>query len=108
VKNGIDIIKTPFQHTQMSDRGPESVKEKIQEALDKFLGATSDLSPNDTDNPLIGKPPAPTATPEATAPESASPNPSASNAQAPAEPVAPKPIVSNPPTPAPGATKSGS
>ena len=23
VKNGIDIIKTPFQHTQMSDRGPE-------------------------------------------------------------------------------------
>jgi hypothetical protein len=71
VKNGIDIIKTPFQHTQMSDRGPDSVKEKIQEALDHFLSdsSTSELSPNATDNLLIAKPPAPsTSAPTTTVP----------------------------------------
>src|SRR5579864_5482745 len=43
--DGIDIVKTPFQHTWLSDRGPEDAKEKIQATLDKFLGAnaTSDL-----------------------------------------------------------------
>jgi hypothetical protein len=47
----------------MSDRGPDSVKEKIQEALDHFLSdsSTSELSPNPTDNLLIAKPPAPSA-----------------------------------------------
>jgi dienelactone hydrolase len=55
--DGIDIVKTPFQHTWMSDRGPEEAREKIQSTLDKFLGdtATSDLSPVATDNPLIAK-----------------------------------------------------
>jgi hypothetical protein len=54
---GIDIIKTPYQHTWMSDRGPENAREKIQAELDKFLGdsANSDLSPMQTDNPLIAK-----------------------------------------------------
>jgi hypothetical protein len=54
---GIDIVKTPFQHTWLSDRGPEEAKEKIQATLDKFLGATatSDLSPVATDNPQIAK-----------------------------------------------------
>jgi dienelactone hydrolase len=54
---GIDIIKTPFQHTWMSDRGPEDAREQIQASLDKFLGdsANSDLSPVPTDNPLIAK-----------------------------------------------------
>jgi alpha/beta hydrolase fold len=54
---GIDIVKTPFQHTEMSDRGPNEVKEKIEQTLDKFLGSsdTSDLSPVSTDNPLIAK-----------------------------------------------------
>jgi hypothetical protein len=54
---GIDIVKTPFQHTWLSDRGPEEAKEKIQATLDKFLGATgtSDLSPVATDDPLIAK-----------------------------------------------------
>jgi len=53
----IDIIKTPFQHTWMSDRGPEAAKEKIQAALDQFLGSspTSDLSPVPTDKPLIAQ-----------------------------------------------------
>jgi alpha/beta hydrolase fold len=88
VKDGIDIIKTPFQHTQMSDRGPDSVKEKIQEALDHFLtdSSSSELSPNNTDNPLIAKPPA--ATPTASAPAA--------------------PLVSNPVPPAPGPARSGS
>jgi hypothetical protein len=55
--DGIDIVKTQFQHTDMSDRGPDSVKEKIQATLDHFLGdaAVSDLSPAPTDKPLIAK-----------------------------------------------------
>jgi len=54
---GIDIVKTPFQHTWMSDRGPENAREQIQSTLDKFLGASSssDLSPVQTDNPAIAK-----------------------------------------------------
>jgi hypothetical protein len=62
--DGIDIVKTKFQHTEMSDRGPDSVKETIQATLDRFLGdpAASDLSPAPTDKPLIarlGPPPYP-------------------------------------------------
>ena len=55
--DGIDIVKTQFQHTDMSDRGPDSVKEKIQATLDQFLGdsSASDLAPAPTDNPLIAK-----------------------------------------------------
>ena len=88
VKDGIDIIKTPFQHTDMSDRGPDSVKEKIQEELDHFLtdSSSSELSPNNTDNPLIAKPPA--ATPPAPAPAA--------------------PVVSNPAPSTSGPTRSGS
>ena len=54
---GIDIVKTPFQHTWMSDRGPENAREQIQSTLNKFLGesAASDLSPVPTDSPLIAK-----------------------------------------------------
>ena len=53
--DNIDIVKTQFQHTWMSDRGPDSVKEKIQATLDKFLGdaTSSDLKPAPTDKPLI-------------------------------------------------------
>jgi hypothetical protein len=55
--DSIDIVKTKFQHTDMSDRGPDSVKETIQATLDQFLSdpATSDLAPAPTDNPLIAK-----------------------------------------------------
>jgi pimeloyl-ACP methyl ester carboxylesterase len=35
--DGIDIVNTQFQHTDMSDRGPASVKERIQATLDAFL-----------------------------------------------------------------------
>jgi hypothetical protein len=55
--DGIDIVKTQFQHTWMSDRGPDSAKETIQATLDQFLGdkSVSDLAPASTDNPLIAK-----------------------------------------------------
>ena len=54
---GIDIVKTPFQHTWMSDRGPENAREQIQATLEKFLSdsASSDLSPVPIENPLIAK-----------------------------------------------------
>jgi alpha/beta hydrolase fold len=55
---GIDIVKTEAQHTDMSDRGPDSVKESIQSLLDKFLSdaASSELSPADTSNPIVSDP----------------------------------------------------
>jgi pimeloyl-ACP methyl ester carboxylesterase len=55
---GIDIINTGAQHTEMSDRGPNSVKEKIQETLDRFLrdSASSALTPADTTSPMIMNP----------------------------------------------------
>jgi len=57
-KDGIDIVNTGALHTDLSDRGPESVKEKIQATLDKFLRdtAVSDLAPADTTAPMIANP----------------------------------------------------
>jgi hypothetical protein len=34
---GIEIVKTDFQHTDMSDRGPDTVKESIKSVLARFL-----------------------------------------------------------------------
>ncbi|RJF78784.1 alpha/beta fold hydrolase [Rhodopseudomonas palustris] len=34
---GITVVNTGFQHTDMSDRGPDDVKNSISSALDKFL-----------------------------------------------------------------------
>ena len=58
LKDGIDIINTGALHTELSDRGPDSVKEKIQATLDKFLQQTaaSDLAPADTTAPMIANP----------------------------------------------------
>ncbi len=56
-KTGIEVIKTGAQHTDMSDRGPEVVKEKIQNALDQFLNEDSDLRPAQTDKLTISKAP---------------------------------------------------
>jgi hypothetical protein len=55
---GIDIIHTGAQHTEMSDRGPDAVKEKIQATLDRFLrdSASSALAPADTKSPMIMNP----------------------------------------------------
>ena len=51
----IDIVQTQFQHTWMSDRGPNSAKERIQATLDEFLGNgnASELAPVDTDNLIV-------------------------------------------------------
>jgi hypothetical protein len=53
--DGIDIVHTPFQHTDMSDRGPDSVKKRIQATLDEFLGngSSSELASVPTDNLII-------------------------------------------------------
>src|SRR5258705_13041512 len=42
MKAGIDIVRTDAQHTDMSDRGPDSIKTSIQIAVDKFLNENSD------------------------------------------------------------------
>jgi predicted esterase len=53
----VDIINTGALHTQLSDRGPEALKERIQATLNKFLGnvASSDLRA-DTTAPMIANP----------------------------------------------------
>jgi len=62
--DGINIVNTKFQHTDMSDRGPDAVKETIQAALDHFLGDsdTRELAPADSDELIVvklGPPPYP-------------------------------------------------
>jgi hypothetical protein len=54
----ISIVNTTAQHTDMSDRGPDSVKERIQASLDRFLSdsSTSDLTPANTDKPIVSNP----------------------------------------------------
>jgi hypothetical protein len=52
---GTDIVQTDAQHTDMSDRGPDAVKESIEQALDKFLEQTSAPAPvagTDADRPV--------------------------------------------------------
>jgi hypothetical protein len=55
-KAGITVVKTGYQHTDMSDRGPDEVKEKIQGLLDQFLDDDSVLAPVDTKSPKITEP----------------------------------------------------
>ena len=44
-KLGITVVHTGAQHTDMSDRGPDVLKAKIQALLDKFLDDDSKLAP---------------------------------------------------------------
>jgi dienelactone hydrolase len=55
-KSGITIVQTAYQHTWMSDRGPDEVKLSIQGQLDKFLEDDSPLKPVLTDMPKITEP----------------------------------------------------
>jgi hypothetical protein len=55
-KSGITIIQTNYQHTDMSDRGPDNVKLTIQDMLHKFLDDDSPLRPVDTKTPKIIEP----------------------------------------------------
>jgi len=54
----VDIINTGALHTELSDRGPDSVKERIQATLNKFLGetASSDLRASNSIEPMIANP----------------------------------------------------
>jgi dienelactone hydrolase len=53
--DGIDIVQTQFQHTWLSDRGPDSAKQRIQATLDQFLGngSASELAPANTNNLIV-------------------------------------------------------
>jgi hypothetical protein len=53
---GITVINTGAQHNEMSDRGPDSVKQKIEGMLDKYLDNDSVLGPVDTRKPKIANP----------------------------------------------------
>jgi pimeloyl-ACP methyl ester carboxylesterase len=103
IRNSIDIIRTKFQHTEMSDRGPSSVKDQIQADLDKFLNntANSELAPAGTDNPLIARRPVQPAPNPAQNQNASNPN-----AQKAAAPNAASPEASNPDAPKPSARGS--
>lgn len=61
-KAGITVVDTGYQHTDMSDRGPDNVKLTIQGMLDKFLSDTdSDIAPVKTSTPKIATEPGPVA-----------------------------------------------
>jgi hypothetical protein len=44
-KAGITVVRTEFQHNDLSDRGPDRVKASIQALLDKFLGEDENAPP---------------------------------------------------------------
>jgi alpha/beta hydrolase fold len=51
-EDDISIIKTQFQHTWMSDRGPETAKERIEATLDRVLegGSVTELASAESDS----------------------------------------------------------
>jgi hypothetical protein len=55
-ESGITVVQTKYQHTEMSDRGPEDVKTAIQNQLDKFLDDKSKLAPVETKVPDLTEP----------------------------------------------------
>jgi hypothetical protein len=55
-KAGITVVDTGAQHTDMSDRGPEALKQKIQGLLSKFLDDDSKLSPVSGKPQILDKP----------------------------------------------------
>jgi hypothetical protein len=54
----IEIVSTDAQHTDMSDRGPDALKESIQADLDRFLSKdeSSKLTPANTDKLIVTDP----------------------------------------------------
>jgi hypothetical protein len=55
-KSGITVVQTGYQHTDMSDRGPDDAKNTIQGMLDKFLDDDSPLKPVESNTPKIIEP----------------------------------------------------
>jgi alpha/beta hydrolase fold len=60
-KSGITVIQTGYQHTDMSDRGPDDVKSTIDGMLDKFLDDDSPLRQVQTKASLAMTDPGPVA-----------------------------------------------
>jgi alpha/beta hydrolase fold len=52
-QSGITVVQTGYQHTDMSDRGPDNVKSTIRGMLDKFLEDDSPLKPVETKTPAM-------------------------------------------------------
>ncbi|ETR77313.1 hydrolase [Afipia sp. P52-10] len=48
---GIELVRTDFQHTDMSDRGPDKVKESIKAVLSRFLA--EDKPPKNPDQHVL-------------------------------------------------------
>jgi hypothetical protein len=55
-KAGITVVRTEFQHNELSDRGPDNVKTHIQAMLDKFLDDESTPDPAQTSKPNATEP----------------------------------------------------
>jgi hypothetical protein len=55
-KSGITVVQTGYQHTDMSDRGPDNVKTTIQVVLDKFLDDDNTLALVTTNVPVMTEP----------------------------------------------------
>jgi hypothetical protein len=55
-KAGITLIKTSYQHNDLSDRGPDHVKSTIQGILDKFLDDDTPLTAVETKDPAMTEP----------------------------------------------------
>jgi hypothetical protein len=55
----VTVVNTKYRHTDMSDRGPDSMKLSIEETLSKFLSKekNSDLAPVNTDKIDVPPPP---------------------------------------------------
>src|ERR1700730_15605031 len=60
-RSGITVVQTGYQHTDMSDRGPDNVKSTIQGMLDKFLEDDSPLKAVETKTPPAMTEPGPVA-----------------------------------------------
>ena len=60
-KSGITVVQTGYQHTDMSDRGPDNVKSTIQGMLEKFLEDDSPLKAVETKTPPAMTEPGPVA-----------------------------------------------
>jgi hypothetical protein len=55
-KAGITVVKTTYQHNDLSDRGPDHVKNEIQAILDKFLDDDAPPGTVETDKPETTEP----------------------------------------------------
>jgi pimeloyl-ACP methyl ester carboxylesterase len=55
-KAGITVVRTEFQHNELSDRGPDHVKTHIQAMLDKFLADESTPDPAQANKPNATEP----------------------------------------------------